>query len=268
MNDLPALVARINKVYGVDLEPGKYSGFYSKKLTKSSSLAVKRPGHGYHIEVTDPDGAMLVFPVVTSAAYEANSAAKGAEKRRFYLRLDVTLWRANLLGLVERLISNHTTDLDLDKDYYKAQLVRLRGNDTPLIPSSTHCTFAIRATGQRQIELGTSDDQEDFVLLRRCLKPDDYLVFLAREPGRFDVFGLAQEDMADNNWEGWAVGDPGKPIGVLRAAQVKEEVAGYEARGVYGNATEKMIVSVVAACESWGSRSIVALAGVPGTGKA
>lgn len=35
----------------------------------------------------------------------------------------------------------------------------------------------------------------------------------------------------------------------------------------YGAATEKAISSVVTACERYGSRSIVALAGVPGTGK-
>lgn len=35
----------------------------------------------------------------------------------------------------------------------------------------------------------------------------------------------------------------------------------------YGVATEKMISNVVTACERYGSRSIVALAGVPGTGK-
>jgi len=35
----------------------------------------------------------------------------------------------------------------------------------------------------------------------------------------------------------------------------------------YGAETEKMISGVVAACERYGSRSIVALAGVPGTGK-
>lgn len=267
MADLASLVARINKVCKTNLEAGHYSGYYSKKLTKSSSLAVKRSGHGYHLEITDPNGPMLVFPLVTSAAYEANPTGNADEKKRFFLRLDLTLLRSNLLTLVKRMTATSSGEHEFGKDYYEKELQRLQKRTDEKIASTTHCTFAIRGTAQRQMEIGTSSDQEDFILLRRCLMPDDYLIFLARGPGTFDAVGLPGDEMSDQAWDGWAVGDPGKPLGAVRAAQVKEEIGGYEAPAFYGTATEAAIASVVAACEQWGSRSIVALAGVPGTGK-
>lgn len=276
MTDLHLLVTHINTLEGLSLNSSQYCGYLAKSLTLSSSIAVTRQGHGYHIEITGTQGAMLLFPVVTSAAYEAGvlttNSERQSEKRRYYARLSVTLRRANLLRLINRLIDNPTPGLKLNQTEYTERRQRLESWPEQ-IESFTHCTFQIRGnTGQRQLEIGKADtDAAEFILLRECLKPGDFIVFLQKGAASYDVFGLTAEDMTD--WTGneyqVRVPDPGSSVvsvdnlgGVQAAApETKAKTASY------GAETERKISEVIEACERYGGHAIIALAGVPGTGK-
>lgn len=270
MLDLGTIVAKVAEVTGAELHASNYSGYLSKKLTLTSSLSLKREGNSYHIEVTNPKGEMLLFPVVTSSKYEAAPEEDSAEKRRYFLRADVTLQRANLKALLQRAIAGHTDNYKLPKTFYETELQRVEAGDNSAMPTFTHCTFQLRGTDQRQLEIGTAADGHDFITLRRCLLPGDYLVFLQRGAATFDVFGLAAESVAGTSWSGWQAGDPQKlfvEAGQLVASSTPGASLVSGAGNELGPATEQKIAEVVSACERYGSRSIIALAGVPGTGK-
>ena len=270
MPTLPDLLAKIKEYVGDGFNAAEYKGFLSKRLTRSSSLAVERAGRGYHIEITNPAAEMLVFPLVTSSKYESDPDSDPAEKRRYYLRLEARIVRSNLVALLERCIADTSGELRYTETYYLGELARVSAGAGAMIGSYTHCTFQLRTSGQRQMELGMASDGQDFVCLRSCLLPEDYLILLQRGSAEYDVIGVPGESMPGDVWAGWAAGPPGHQIVESSALASSPEPRGATSPmsvEAIGPATEAKIAEVVAACERYGGRSIVALAGVPGTGK-
>ena len=270
MANLTDLAEKVSSVTGISVVAGDYRGFLSKELTLSSSIAVVRPGHGYHIEITNPKEEMLVFPVVTSSKYEFSSTDDSNEKRRYFLQFDVNLQRRNLIALVKRCIDTYSSEYKYEKRHYEDALIRLTASDDPTVHTFAHCTFQLRNSGQRQFEIGTANDGQDFITLRQCLLPNDYIVFFQREAASYDVYGLPKEDMIGQSWVGWEAGEPGRQVVPSdRITSLPEDAVEHVGGGSsdIGSVTEQKIAEVVSVCERYGDRSIIALAGVPGTGK-
>lgn len=319
---LEGLVREINEVTGLDLDPSNYAGFLAQGLVTSSNVAIRTNSNQTHIAVTGTSGAMLLFPIVTSSAYLPATGAQPAtvrteeeqaavetlggdgaeaatvegsgpapiparpnrskEKRRYYALLRATIFRSNLLRLIDRVLNSYGNEQwILSKDDFRTARARVEESPEHL-DSSTHSTFQIRGeNGQRQLEIGkTGDDGEDFTLLRRCLKPGDYIVFLQKGPGAYDVVGLAATDVPawdQPAYHGFSVTKG--PGGVLPAEQIKVEGGtGTEGDGhppgARGPAAEVSVVPMVVDDRikrmvklAIASSPAVILVGPPGTGK-
>jgi 5-methylcytosine-specific restriction protein B len=264
MKTLDEIAKAIENAVGIKIDVSKYQGFLSKRLTKSSSIAKKKGGHGYHIEVTNPAAEMLLFPVVTSSRYETDPSATG-EKRRYFLRLEVSLESENLRALLSRCADFHDDEFVKPLSFYNEEKARQSLKENAVIESFTHCTFNMRTTGQRQFEIGTADDGEEFIALRYALWPGDYLIFLQRGPAAFDVLGIPGEQTGDVDISGWSTKESASSV--LMGASIGAGIGEQGASSDLDEETERKVREVIGSCERYGHNSVIALAGVPGTGK-
>lgn len=248
MVTIPEVVGRLNERFGLDLDPKAYSGMWCHRLPDADQVAVEKTGHQSHIAVTGD--SMLLFPVVTSVEYEREPQSAAAEKARYVLRVDVKLFRENLLALLDR--ATHFDNAKMTVVMLKAAAAQFQsGPET--VESHTECRFNIRNTGQRQMQIGhLGPDDDTFTRLRQTLKPGDYLVLLMRDAAQFDVLGLPSEDVA-GNWETTVV----PPVGLNRAVTGKN-VSGPTATAL---PTGDRVLDLLA------NRRNVVLYGPPGTGK-
>lgn len=176
------LIRLINAHLGDSIALADFSGYFLKKITLTSSISVDKVSNEYHIAITDSNGAMNFFPVVTSTKYLVNNAT--ADKKHFYSKVPIIVRKQNLLALYGDLqaranartynlksttneIASYLTDLALKPD---------------LINTFTYGTLNIRTgTGQHQTEIGTSLDGQDFIKLRCSILPNEYLLFLKKK---------------------------------------------------------------------------------------
>ena len=154
-----------------------YSGYLLKKITSSSAISVNKESKGYHIEITDTDGPMNLFPVVTSSRYLSTRDTQ--EKRRFTLKLPLSVSAVNIEKVVDS-VESRAREKELTIKASSTELLALK-NDVAAESHSnefTICTFNQRSTGQAQSEIGTSKDSKFFLGLRSITLPDEYLLFL------------------------------------------------------------------------------------------
>ena len=264
------LVDMIASVTGAPITPEEYDGFVSISMTLSASEAVESSSNQTHIPVTDPNEGMLLFPVVTSSAYIAQPGEKKDEKSRYFLRAALRLFRPNVVNCLEFSVAN-ASELKHDEAFYQRHLDRVKGSNDEWLDAFTHVTLAYRKNKQWQFQIGIkTKDDPDFTALRHCVRAKDLLVFLKREPETFDVFAIRSEDLPEGDWAG-SVAPANRDVvvaaGQLRTDEIDSSLGAIGADSEIGEATETQLSRVVTACELYGERSIVALAGVPGTGK-
>lgn len=172
------LIDKLNEKLGTTLTVDAFSGFLIKKITIASSISVKKDSGGYHIELTDVNGPMSFFPIVTSSKYLSSPSSDA--KRNFVSKIDLLVQKENILGLLgdikARASAKGLTLKFPDTKYSEitSQLAGLPSN----IRTFTIGTYSKRTSGQHQSELGTSEDGEHFLMLRWLILPDDYLIFL------------------------------------------------------------------------------------------
>ena len=70
------------------------SGYLLKKITESTAISIDKSGNQYHIDITDMDGPMNFFPIVTSAKYLSDKTS--AEKRRYEIKITVMVQTNNI----------------------------------------------------------------------------------------------------------------------------------------------------------------------------
>jgi AAA domain (dynein-related subfamily) len=246
------LIEVINLESNLELSSEDYSGYWCHRFTNTGQIAVDTASNQAHIAVTDTTGAMLLFPVVTSSAYEQNpTGALSGEKTRYVLQLQVTVFKDNLLKLLTR--AHHFTNT-VPGTFLDEAEIRVAGSGTS-IETHAECRFNIRANEQRQIEIGRiTRDGLDFNILRRCLKADDYIVFLQKGAAKFDVVGLPAEVMVGHDWR--AVRPP--PVGTSMPVFGDDLAA---AEGTLADHDEDEIWDLLL------RRMNVVLYGPPGTGK-
>ena len=178
---------------------GPYLGHLINVLKDTDQKAMDADkGHGYHIQITDPHNRMKLFPVVTSSAYEApprqSSKRDPKEKSRYLLKCKINLLKLNISALVDEALKHHDSSWKKEKKYYEDARNKLQ-REGDKITSATTCKFGIRSPtkgmshGQRQIEIGSSDDDYWFKLLRHCLPTDSSLAFFHRGGAEYDVVG-------------------------------------------------------------------------------
>lgn len=170
------------------------SGYYLKKITTSSSISVTKSSKGYHIEITDTDGPMNLFPLVTSSKYLSSHETE--DKRTYYLKLNSILSTKNLkelFGSLNERTAQKSLSLKNPKSYYEEIFGNLNSDDL-LLKAYTYCTFNIRGSGQQQIEIGMSKDSRYFLCLRNLILPDEYLLIL-KFKHEFKYFFLGLENL-------------------------------------------------------------------------
>ena len=193
------LIGFLNNRLNLGLNAESYIGYHLQKLPTSSTTSVEKNDGVYHIAITGAEGPMLLFPLVTSSAYEATFET--SEKRRYFLRLGVRIYRSNLLELAARIIKKPPAPpLKLKQKIgnYKTEVKKLTLSQESAFDTYASCTFQRRSDkngkpGQKQIEIGRSVDGEPFLFLRSCLLPNDYILFLQRSSAEYDVVGLPAE---------------------------------------------------------------------------
>lgn len=171
------LIELLNEHLDEDLQGLNYSGYLLKKITSSSAISVNKESKGYHIEITDTDGPMNLFPVVTSSRYLSTRDTQ--EKRRFTLKLPLSVSAANIVKVADS-VESRAIEKELTLKVNSAELQALK-NDITTTPHSnefTICTFNQRSSGQSQSEIGTSKDSKFFLGLRSITLPGEYLLFL------------------------------------------------------------------------------------------
>jgi hypothetical protein len=186
MNELKLILERF---FDTSFNGVEFEGYLLKKITLGSSISVQKPSHGYHIEFTDTHGPMTFFPVVTNSNYLETK--KGADKRRYGIKIPLKIQKSNLLSLLNSVSSRkENNNLKLPEDGINDRITTY-GNSNEVIDSFAVVSFSIRGTGQMQTELGTSSDHPSFVDLRNVILPNEYLLFL-REQNSFQywVFGI------------------------------------------------------------------------------
>ena len=252
-----AVVDFLYEKTGIDLRSEAYIGYYLKKLTLASSISLQKQSKGYHLEVTGAEEAMLLFPMVTSSAYEASRESR--EKRRYYLQIGVRVLRENLISLAERVVSKGELDLKKPVNYFEEEISVLKESPQVYINTHSTCTFAVRDTGQKQIEIGTSSDGDEFLFLRYCLLPDDYILFLQRSAADYDVVGITKEDKEGWNFPDFEVTNLSERTleqKKVKASWVKEEIL-----DSYSPQKQKSTTALPL------PKPFLLLAGISGTGK-
>jgi len=200
MNKINELVERIKDRMDIELE-GSYSGYFIKNIADSDSIAIKSKSNQYHIAITGEEKAMLLFPVVTSSKYEKlteDGETAQSEKSRYIFRSRVRLSIRNLIKLCQYCETTKEHDLKFESDYYQNEIRRLKQKTAPWVDSYTSIKFRKDTTEkhQRQIELGTSKDDQDFICFRKCLCPNHKLLILKHKNlAEYDMIGIEDPEV-------------------------------------------------------------------------
>jgi 5-methylcytosine-specific restriction protein B len=173
------LIAILKNNYDLDLSGLEIDGYFAKKITLSSSRSIEKDTRGAHIEITDVDGPMNFFPIVTSAEYLENNQT--LEKRRYTLKVPLIILKENL----DSLYSSYNERLE-QTDFtpkHDSETIQERINNLDDCPEKidSHCinTLNRRSTGQWQTEIGTiRQDGQYFTNLRDVILPKEILLFL------------------------------------------------------------------------------------------
>jgi hypothetical protein len=87
----------------------------------------------------------------------------------------------NVIELYNGYVASHTS-LRETKEFYEALKTRFTSGSagTNLIDTECNVTYEERSSGQKQLEIGRSDDHQEFFTFRRLLFPNDRLIILKR----------------------------------------------------------------------------------------
>jgi hypothetical protein len=214
---LVPVIQYLKTIYGEDFFAGKkYSGFYIKKLSGSDLLYIDDKSRETHVAITDPAKGMRLFPFITSSFYESErskgNSDPGDEKNRYRMKLFFHVPKNALLecqkniittwDLHKRKIKEHDLQLDLET---------VNSLNRNIISGYVTGVISIRSTGQRQLELGRSDDSQEWRQLLKALNPNDRLIFFLRNDNEYDLVPISSK-----NWDNkpspleefWLYGDP------------------------------------------------------------
>ncbi len=181
------LLQKINDTFGVNLDNTEITSYLRKTLTASDSIGnSNRRGHGVHIEITDANGSMLLFPVVTSSKYLQTRDT--IEKRRFYAKINIQIPAKNFKFLLNRAINEQSGVFSEEKKFYENILYQINEN---YISTYTHVTFNKRKTGQLQLEISyLAKDDLLFTAFRKTLLDGDEIIFLKKNNNYYYVLGI------------------------------------------------------------------------------
>lgn len=195
------LLEAIKDIPGATLLGNKddYCGYLIKYLVASDLPHIVQPSHAGHIAITNPAEGMLLFPFVTSSLYESNTS-KGIktpmEKSRYPMLLPFDTPRESIVRCRQHASDSwtkfpHTQNkVDFDAD---TKVLELDVNNWK--SGKVSAVISIRTTTQqRQLEIGRSDDSNEWHLIWDSLSPEDALIFLLRENLTYDIFLVSSAD--------------------------------------------------------------------------
>jgi len=199
--ELGNLLEAIKDISGATLLGNKddYCGYFIKYLVASDLPDIVQPSHVGHIAIANPAEGMLLFPFVTSSLYEWNSS-KGIktpkEKSRYPMLLPFDTPRESIVRCRQLTSSSwpkfphkqNKVDFDAATKVLKADVENWKSGKVSAV-------IAIRTTTQqRQLEIGRSDDSNEWHLIWDSLSPEDALIFLQRENLTYDIFLVSSAD--------------------------------------------------------------------------
>lgn len=193
------LINQLNEKFGLSLDSSDYSGYLFKKITNSTSIAINKESNQYHIDVTDINGAMTMFPVVTSSVNLGTYSS--GRKQDFTLKLNVVIYEPNIRDLLSD-VSTRSASGSLRLRKTVEDMTHIKDTirfDNDQIDSYTYSTYSQRGAGQHQTEIGRSEDDQAFLLLRHLLVPNDYLLILKfKSQVKYSVFGIQDTQYREN----------------------------------------------------------------------
>lgn len=165
------------------------SGYLLKKITESTAISIEKSGNQYHIDITDMDGPMNFFPIVTSAKYLSDKTS--AEKRRYEIKIPLMVQTNNIADLLSTIVKRK---MQYKLRYTEANIddaKRILEHKSGLIPTYTIGAYNRRTIGQHQTEIGTSKDEQLFLMLRHLVLPNEYLLFVKiKNQLNYIVYGI------------------------------------------------------------------------------
>lgn len=173
-----------------------YIGFYVKKLSGSDLPYIDDKSRETHVAITDPAKGMKLFPFLTSSLYESERSKgnedPGDEKNRYRMKLVFHVSKKALLDCQQNTIETWKEfKRKIELQDILADIKLLKASKENFITGHVTAVIQIRSTGQRQLELGRSDDSEEWRQLLKALNPNDRLLFLLKKDNEYDLVPIS-----------------------------------------------------------------------------
>jgi hypothetical protein len=202
--ELGNLLEAIKDIPGATLLGNKhdYCGYFIKYLVVPDLSHIVQRANLHHIAITNPAEGMLLFPFVTSSLYESNTS-KGIktpmEKSRYSMLLPFHAPRESIVrcrkctSLSWANFARNQNKVDFDA---ATKVLELDVNNWK--SGKVSAVISIRSTTQqRQLEIGRSHDDNEWLLIKESLSPEDALIFLQRKNLTYDIFLVSFSDLTD-----------------------------------------------------------------------
>lgn len=200
---LERLVDAINEIYpDIHLNAADYSSYIIKNISASDcSFSIRNQGSNqYHIAITGVE-RMSIFPLITD--YKYLSTHDTQFKHKFTFKCPLRLYLPNLIAKANWIVGNYTelaathTRLKEELTFYEQLRDEMTAEARAVSYKRTSCnmTYNERGSGQKQHEIGRSDDDSYFMLFRKLIFPNDKMIILKRAIQVEYLFIILTEDI-------------------------------------------------------------------------
>lgn len=160
----------------------EYDGLIVKKLESSNTLEEGRTTHQTHIAITGDQ--MDLFPYLSANKYFncEYEMKNDLLKKYFVLRIPMKIFKKNVESLLRENEKNEFNFQDSNEEVLSVCILRSRRNNQ---------------SDQIQLSL-INDDDKDFILFRKLLITDDYLVILkVKDKLEYECLGIKEGKFSD-----------------------------------------------------------------------